>query len=565
MTVPTATPALRVLAGFASETGPRDDNQDFGAICFAEPGRATGVIAALADGMGGHKGGRVAAETAVRAFIDGYLSRSETLEVRATAGGALEAVNRWLHAQGRSDANLDAMGCTLTAAILRGRRLHVLHVGDTRLYRLRAGQLTQLTRDHRPDGGAHNILTRAVGLEETVRIDYASEPMEAHDRLLLCCDGVHEVLSDTRLAALLAERADPEESARRIIEAATAARTADNASAIVLDILGLPAINMADVGHILAELPMKPPPSAGETIDGFVLTALLADGRYSRVFKARDGDHDVLLKFPKPGVLGAESGARTAFLRESWVASRVESPFVGAIIDLPAGRQTSLYLAQPYYAGETLERRLLRKPPVPLDQGLALAVKLTKAVTALHRAGVIHRDLKPENVILETGGGLKLIDLGVARLPHLDLPAPEIPGTASYMAPELLEGGEADERTDVFALGVTLYRMFSGGRYPYGEIEPFSRPKFRKPTPLAAFRPDLPAWLGALLERAVAADPRERVQDAVELTFEIEAGAGAGGGRPVFRPTNLYDRDPLRFWQIACLILAGLLLVSLAH
>src|SRR3954447_270622 len=106
-------------------------------------------------------------------------------------------------------------------------------------------------------------------------------------------------------------------------------------------------------------------------------------------------------------------------------------------------------------------------PRISRTEGLAIAGKLAKGVAALHRAGVIHRDIKPDNVILQPDGGLKLIDLGVARLPNIeDVPASSIPGTPSYIAPELIEGQagnvSGDVKTDLFALGVTLFRMFTG-------------------------------------------------------------------------------------------------------
>jgi serine/threonine protein phosphatase PrpC len=559
---------LRVLSGLASETGRRSRNEDFAAVVLEPPGRMTGVVAAIADGIGGAKGGRVAAELAVRQVLDGYLSQSETLSVRRTAGHAIECANRWIHAQGRADPLLEKMGCTLTLVVLRGRRLHGLHVGDSRLYRLRDGKLSRLTRDHRPEGQADGaMLTRAIGAEETVRIDYFSEELQPHDRLLLVTDGVHGSLSDRRIEAELARREAADETARRLVEAALDAGSDDNATALVLDVPELPAADVADLTHEVAALPMREPPQAGETLDGFELQAMLADGRYSRVFRALDrlGGGTVLIKFPKPQVLGAEASARAAFLREAWVASRVQNPFVGAVLELPVGRRTSLYLAQPFYAGETLERRLGRAPRIGLDQGLAIAIKLTKAAASLHRAGVIHRDIKPDNVILQPDGGLKLIDLGVARLPHLEAaPAPDIPGTPSYMAPELFAGDPGDERTDIFALGVTLYAMFCGGRLPYGEIEPFTTPRYRRPTPLSTWRPDLPAWLEATLGRALAVDPKDRFQDAFELAFDLENGAISGApARPARR--SLYDRDPLRFWQVTALVLLVLLLISLAN
>jgi serine/threonine protein kinase len=222
----------------------------------------------------------------------------------------------------------------------------------------------------------------------------------------------------------------------------------------------------------------------------------------------------------------------------------------------------------PFYEGETLERRLSRPPGLSLTSGLDYAIKLAGGVAALHRAGIIHRDIKPENVILEAirdrqVPGLRLIDLGVARLPYMeDIPAPYAPGTPSYMAPELFAGAQGDERSDQFALGVTIYRMFTGA-YPYGEIEAFSHPRFKRAKPLAAHRPDLPAWLDQALARATAADPDERFGDVFEFIFALEHGA-IRAAPPTPRPQPLYDRNPLLFWKVVCALLALALGISLA-
>ena len=398
-----------------------------------------------------------------------------------------------------------------------------------------------------------------------VRIDYAAEDLQAHDRLLLCCDGVHDTLGDRRIEAALNRREGPEAAARDLVAAAIDAGSQDNVTTLVLDVLELPAADLGDLGLAVAALPMRNPPQAGETIDGYTLQTLISDGRYSRVFRAIDtqSGNTVLAKFPKPQALGAEASARTAFLRESWVASRVQNPWIGAVIEPAAGRRTCLYLLQPFYEGETLEHRLLRKPSIGLTQGLEIATALAKAIAALHRAGVIHRDIKPDNVILERGGGLKLIDLGVARLPHLEaFAAPDIPGTPSYLAPELYAGDPGDERSDIFALGVTLYRAFSCGAYPYGEVEAFATPQHRRLAPLSQYRPDLPGWLETTLCKSLATNPADRFQDAFELAYELENNAlSSAPARPRRRP--LYERDPLRFWQVAAILLFLLLLMSL--
>jgi serine/threonine protein kinase len=216
----------------------------------------------------------------------------------------------------------------------------------------------------------------------------------------------------------------------------------------------------------------------------------------------------------------------------------------------------------PYYEGETLEARVLRSPPVSFADGVAIAQKLTRAIATLHRAGIIHRDIKPENVLLESSGGLRLIDLGVVRLPMIEeFPSTDIPGTPSYMAPELFDGKAGDELSDQFALGVTLYRMFTG-KYPYGEIEPFTRPRFGQPAPLSRHRPDLPAWLGHVLSRAVQTDATGRFGDVLELSMELDSGLDRAV--PItLRRQSLYERNPLRFWQCLAALLGILLVVSL--
>lgn len=563
---------LEFRFGIATECGLRPHNEDY-AACFAgsrDQQARFGAVAAIADGVGGTKGGRVAAELAVRTFIEGHLSQNELRGIQRNSARTVEAINRWINSLGRRDSALDGMACTLTAMILRGRQAHVIHVGDSRAYRLRDSRLDRLTTDHTMGGGLSHILTRAVGAEESVRIDYSVEAMRIYDRYMLCSDGVHGSVPDRRLAEILGQRGAPQETANGLVKAGLAAGSGDNVTALVIDIIGLPPVNQIDLELASASLPFLSLPRSGAVVDGFALQAMLADGRYARVFSADDQTENrrVVVKFPKP-VPDAEGVLRAALLCETWIASRLRSPFIGEVLDVAAGRQTALYVVMPYYEGETLEARLARAPPLSLITGLDYAIKLAKGVAALHRAGVIHRDIKPDNVILEAmrgrqPPGLKLIDLGVARLPHMeDLPPQHAPGTSSYMAPELFAGAAGDERSDQFALGVTIYRMFTRA-YPYGEIEPFTHPRLKKPKPLLTYRPDLPAWLDQTLARATAANPDDRFQDVFEFIFALEHGAlNAVPAAPPRLP--LYERNPLLFWQVMCALLVLALIAALVR
>jgi serine/threonine protein phosphatase PrpC len=557
---------LKVSVGFASETGPRKRNEDFAGAVFGpelpEPRRD--VIAAIADGMGGAKGGRVAAEIAVRGFLDGFCDLPETMEVRRAAAIVLDSLNGWIHSQGQRDRALKGMGSTFTALVLRGRIAHVLHVGDTRAYRLSRDRLTCLTADHvRQDGnGRSNVLLRALGVETEVRLDYTSQPVARHDRFLLCSDGVHGYLDAETMADIMRERVSSQDTARAIVTAALRADSTDNCTALVLDVVGLETAQSAEIGAHLAQLPLLPLPQGGETIDGFVLKVPLSEGRYSRLFGALDEVEggEVALKFPKPLVASVES-YRAAFIREAWVGARANSPWLGHVIAQPPGRQTGLYTVMPLYHGELLETRIARSPSVGLEEGRNIAIKLARGIAALHRVGVVHRDIKPDNVILEREGSLKLIDFGVVRVPGLEDSEPQdIPGTPAYMAPEMFDGEAGNEATDIYALGVTIFRAF-GGEYPYGNIDATSPPRRDRPTPLSALRPDLPAWVQAVLGRAIAADPAERFRDMSEFAFEMEAGPSRAP-IAVQRPRTLYERNPLRFWQGVAALLAGALLFT---
>jgi serine/threonine protein kinase len=133
------------------------------------------------------------------------------------------------------------------------------------------------------------------------------------------------------------------------------------------------------------------------------------------------------------------------------------------------------------------------------------------------------------------------------------------------MAPEMFEGEAGNEATDIYALGVTIFRAFTG-EYPYGNLDAVSPARRDRPAALATLRPDLPAWLQNALARAIAKDPAERFQDVMEFAFEMETGP-ARAQVESRRPLTLYERSPVRFWQgvSAALALALVALLLLRH
>jgi serine/threonine protein phosphatase PrpC len=542
--------------GACSSSAAEAENADVYVIyqgdAFGRPGR--GIIAAVARGIGAGPRAREAAHVALHGLVEGYFGAAATLGPGRAASLALGAANAWMFSQSRADPE-HGMAAALTALIFAGRRVRIVHVGDCRVYRARDGQLAPLTSDHvRPDADGCDSLTRSVGGDSELQVDYFEDDCEPADRYVILSKGGFAANSSARLAGTLTAALSPEDVARTA--ASTLTRTAAAATAIVIDILRAPDSSFDDIAATLMRLPIRGAPHDGENWDGFLLGRTLYRSRYTTLKLAHDtlGDRDVVLKIPLASMLHDEV-FRAGFLREAWIGATVHSPRIASYIDIGPERRSSLYLVLPYYRGETLETRLSRPDPVAYLEGVGLALKLCAAVQDLAALQVVHRDLKPENILLLPDAEIKLLDLGLAYLPGVDEPDDDrLGGTTRYMAPELFRKQPADQRSEVFALGVTIYRLFSGGSFPFGQ---------RETIPLQRLRPDLPAWLGRCLTRAMDANRDKRFQDAGEFARALETGLSQGVMQPF---ANLPHRnrliDPLRIWQgFTCLFAAASLVL----
>ena len=292
---------------------------------------------------------------------------------------------------------------------------------------------------------------------------------------------------------------------------------------------------------------------AGSTLGPYKILSPLGAGGMGEVYRARDTrlGRDVALKVLSPR-LAATPEARARFEREARIISQINHPHVCALYDI--GRQEGMdYLVMEFLEGETLVRRL-EKGPLPVGEVLAIGAQVADALDKAHRAGVVHRDLKPGNIML-TAGGAKLLDFGLARPVGLVLAADAlaesptmsrpltaegtIVGTFQYMAPEQLEGKDADSRTDIWALGCVLYEMATGRRAFEGDSQAslIAAIMDREPPAVTELRPMSPPALEHLVKRCLAKDPAERWQRARDVAHEFkwiaEVGSKAGVPAPV--------------------------------
>ena len=236
--------SLKIESGFASETGRRNRNEDYCAVSAPKTAAdmRRGFVAAVADGIGGAPGGREAAEIAVNTFMQKYRGARAGLSTAEAARDAVSQANAAIIRAAREKEHFRGMGTTLSVLVLHDNDVHTAHVGDSRIYRLRAGKLAALTEDHNLGSlGMPNILTRSLGSREEAAPDCAADSLAAGDRFLLCTDGITGVLDDDAIAGMLAKERDPEQAARTIVAAALAAGGSDNATALIVDVAGGPA------------------------------------------------------------------------------------------------------------------------------------------------------------------------------------------------------------------------------------------------------------------------------------------------------------------------------------
>ncbi|MBI5257396.1 MAG: bifunctional protein-serine/threonine kinase/phosphatase [Burkholderiales bacterium] len=562
--------SFHVDIGHCSERGHRPHNEDFAAAWQAPPQEAArGLIAAVADGVsaGGH--GRAAAQTAVISLVTDFPAVPATWETTVALDRLIGAHNAWLadHNRRRSD---DASGLsTLTALVLQGQTWTVAHVGDTRAWLLRDGELICLTQDHALDHpDLRSQLTRALGLEDTVRVDFHQGALQVGDVMLLTSDGVHGVLKQRQLAQALATAGTAQAVSEGIVQAALTAGSHDNVTALVVQVRGLASQRLDDAVLQGRQLPAAPRWKVGEVIDGYTITALVADTGVHRLYQARDNDSRALVALKTlHESRAADPEERAMLAHEAWLGQTVtERQAQGFVRVRPQRSPSAFYVVFDWHSGATLEQMLVEGRRFSVDEVVAGALAMARALGRLHRQRVVHRDVKPANLHLADDGQWRLLDLGVAVSGNEPESVRSLhAGTPSYMNPEQWEeGGQADAMSDLFALGVTLYRWLSG-RLPYGEIEPYQTMRYRRdPVPPSRVRPEVPIWLDHVVLKAVARDRRLRFETAEELVLALERGAS----RPLAAPTAtpLVARDPTAMWKIALavsLAFNGLLVVWL--
>src|SRR5947209_4718397 len=302
--------------------------------------------------------------------------------------------------------------------------------------------------------------------------------------------------------------------------------------------------------------------TSGTKLGPYEIRTPLGAGGMGEVYRARDTrlERDVAVKV-LPAKLSSDPSLRQRLEREAKAVSKLSHPHICTLHDI--GHQDGVdFLVMELVEGETLEHRL-GKGPLPPDQTIRYAVQIADALANAHKRGITHRDLKPSNIML-TKSGTKLMDFGLAKESgpvHLEAALTEmtaeqskltvegtIVGTFQYMAPEQLEGKEADARTDIFALGEVIYEMATGKPAFAGKSRAslIAAILSSEPQPMASLQPMTPPALERVVERCLAKNPDDRWQCASDLASELnwiaEGGLQFGEGARVPAGRRRWER-----------------------
>jgi serine/threonine protein phosphatase PrpC len=573
---------LKISVGQYSDKGRKEINQDFhGARMPKEPQLSSkGIAIAVADGIGSSQVSQVASQFAVTGVLEDYYCTSDAWSVKTSVERVLTATNSWLHSltqksQYRHDMERGYV-CALSAMVFKSTTAHLFHVGDTRIYRVRGNALEQLTNDHRTWASAEqSYLSRALGINPQLEIDYQSLQVEKGDVFLLATDGAYEHAdADFIIAAIDGNRDDLDKAAESIAAEACRKGSEDNVTVQVVRVEDLPNPQANEMVLQLSELPFPPILEARMAFDGYRIVREVRGSSRSHTYLAEDGDTGTLAIIKTPSIdLRDDPAYLERFLMEEWIARRIDSPHVLKPC-LQTRKRNFLYVATEYVDGQTLTQWMVdhAKPDVETMRGLVEQIAL--GLRAFHRLEMLHQDLTPDNIMIDKTGTVKIIDFGSTRVAGIMEMASgaernHLLGAAQWAAPEYFLGESGSARSDVFSLGVIAYQMLTG-RLPYGTQVPKSTTRAEQ-TKLdygsaRNYRREIPVWVDEAIRKAVHPDPRKRYEEASEFAWDLRHPNQAFLSRT--RPP-LIERDPLLFWKgVSALLMVAvviLLYIKLGH
>ncbi len=569
---------LKVNVACYSDKGLKKENQD--SLGHYIPDNlnlltAKGAAFALADGVSSSAEAKQASQACITGFLSDYFSTPDSWSVKKSGGKVLTAINTWLYSQSNQfhDASRGLVS-TFCGVVLKSTTAHLFHVGDSRIYLLRGHDLEQLTNDHRIQmPGEKEYLSRAMGVDYRLDVDYKTIPVQVDDVFFISTDGVHDYLSNKAIHTILTSgEKDLAVLSEKIVVQSLEMGSLDNVSCQLVRVQELPSQDADEVFSQLTELPFPPELYEGVVLDGYRITRELHASSTSQLYLAIDTDTNEKVVIKTPSVNFEDDPAYLErFQLEEWAGRRIDSPHVIRTIDQQRPRRFLYYIME-YIEGKTLEQWIEdhrgSEPDLTLIRNIVS--QAISGIRAFHRLDMLHQDLKPGNIMITPEGLVKILDFGSTKIAGIaDISTPverkELLGTKNYTAPEYLIERPGTTVSDLFALGCIVYEMITG-KLPYGSA--LSRASDHASLHRLHYNPisnhvrNIPHWVDKAIRKAVQIDPANRYEKLSELESDLRKP------NPSFLKEEqlpLLERNPLGFWKTmtAILLVANLIMIYL--
>lgn len=426
---------------------------------------------------------------------------------------------------------------------LNQRNWSLGHLGGNRIWLFRDSRLQQLTSDHLlPSVSGPPKLVKACGMHSKVDCDLANGELQVNDVFLMTTPNVNEVLSGSVLMSCLIEDWPAQKMADEVRLRAETAGLTGEMTATVIRVLKLPSPQDA-IGSTSALPRPRPLPKDEEDIDRFLIERRLRKGRLSNLYKARDtlNDAEVMIKFPNPEALKVR-GMIEGFIQDEWLGKRQASALFLPGYPIARGRRSSLYTVTEYRNGENLARRVKRKNHLSTSEVLLIGSQLLHALETMHQDRIHHLDIRPENIVLDKHNQeifLLGIDQHRIRL-LLKAGADEALKILNpcYLPPETFTSNTPGQHIDIYATGVTLFRLATG-KHPYGNLTRPEEALKKKMRTIERYQQDFHPVLAQAIAQACSAQPANRFQTIKQFAETLgDIRTDKKGGRSTFLRRN---------------------------
>ena len=525
-----------------------EDSVGFRAPEEEEEWRRRGAVCILCDGVGGQGDGDKASQLAVKTALEAYAGAAPGTPPSALLRQMFNTANLAVFDAAMENRNAKTrMATTMSVSLLRHHEAHIGHVGDCRVYHIHGREITRVTTDHSYTGmqmklglisaqeAANSdlrcVLTRSMGKDPMVQVDFYTIQINPGDFILQCCDGVYTSMSEQEILEIVNRK--PEQACNELIALCERRGSDDNLSVQLIQIRKVERVTYYR-GLPLYEKVSDPTMGQDLQIDQIL------DGRYqiidqvsksgmATIYRAIDNKTGSIVALKVPHMqFESDPGFYSRFQREEQIGQKLRHPHIIRIESPEDLEKSRPYIVMEYLRGQTLGQVMKSVKPMPESDALKIASRICDALQYLHENEVIHRDLKPDNIMICDDGSIRIMDFGIAKVEGARRltfgkfqPAM---GTPDYMSPEQVKGSRGDARTDIYSMGAILYEMTTGYP-PFEGANPLVIMNSRltgDPVLPRQRNPNLSAGAEEIILHAMARKPDDRYQSAAEMRKDLD-------------------------------------------